>query len=216
MKVELIPVLEIPVPAETLKQVQRPRYNFQLNPDEWDEYQRQLLLAGGFAGYKRVIKGHNFVHVDQWTLPDLRRLVMNHLGNEQPLLVTESCALFGGCILFVDNVPVLVPQCCSTIADFASWKELIKPGFMSGPFCMEGHPCPQALKEGKRILIRCKDRDEEFWQPAQAEIPVELDVLAGAVGVAEFHVGKLASNIDLLSAEFGVLRASDYLVWRES
>lgn len=215
MNIELIPVLEIPITAKArLQAVQCPPADFQRNPIEWDGYQQQLLEAGGFADYQRVIQGCNFVQADQWSLPDLRLLVQNHLGGDKEIIpLAESCALFGGCILIVDGLPVLVPQCCSTIADFASWQGLLNPQFTSGPFCTEGYPCPEAVKTDTQILVTCEDPDERFDQPAQPRIVVEIDAFFNATARAKQMMEMLCDRIDLLSAELGVAKASDYVVW---
>ncbi|MBO2009801.1 hypothetical protein [Hymenobacter negativus] len=216
MNIELIPVLEIPITAKArLQAIQRPLASFQQNPFEWDEYQRQLLVVGGFSDYQCVIQGCNFVCVDQWSLPDLRLLVQNHLDSDgtAPIPLAESCALFGGCILIVDGVPVLVPQCCSTIADFSSWEDLLEPQFTAGPFCLEGHPGPEAVKNGVHLLITCEDPDEAFDQPAQSRVVVPIEDLANATERARQLMQAFADRIDLLSAELGVAKASDYIVW---
>jgi hypothetical protein len=218
MIIELIPVLEIPIMARRrLQEIQRPPATFQQNPIEWDEYQRQLLVTAGFSDYQRVIQGCSFVRADQWGLTDLRMLVQNHLaGDKEPIPIKESCALFGGCVLVVDDVPVLVPQCCSTIADFASWEEILTPQFTSGPFCLEGHPGPEAVKTDTRLVITCEDPDESFDQPAQPQIVVEIAALVYATEQARYIMDVLSDKIDLLSAELGVAKASDFLVWGKS
>ena len=215
MNIELIPVLEIPVMAQRrLPEIQRPPSTFQQHPIEWDEYQRQLLVTGGFSDYQRVIKGGNFVRADQWSLPDLRLLARNHLAGDKEIISIEaSCALFGGCILVVNNIPVLVPQCCSTIADFTSWQGLLSPQFISGYFCIEGHPCPEAVKTDTHILITCEDSDESFDQPARPKIVLEIAALVYATEQAKQIMDALSDRIDLLSAELGVAKAADYLVW---
>ena len=200
-----------------LQEILPPPVTFQQNPIAWDEYQRQLLITGGFSDYQRVIQGCNFVRANQWSLTDLRKLVQNHLaGDKQPIPLKESCALFGGCILVVDGVAVLVPQCCSTIADFTSWQGISSPQFISGFFCIEGHPCPEAMKTDTRLVITCEDPDESFDQPAQPKIVLEIAALASATEQAKQIMDVLSDRIDLLSAELGVAKASDYLVWAKS
>lgn len=218
MNIELIPVLEIPItPQARLRAIQQPPASFQQNPLEWDEYQQRLLAAGGFFDYQRVIQGCNFVRADQWSLPDLRVLLQNHLGGDKKVIpLTESCALFGGCILVVDEVPVLVPQCCGTIADFSGWQGLLNPYFTSGYFCIEGHPCPAAVKNGTQLLIICEDLDERFDPPAQPKIVLEMDALVSAIEKAEQIMKAFSDKIDLLSAELDVVSASDYIVWGKS
>ena len=215
MNIELIPVLEIPVITQKqLQEIRRPPATLQQNPIEWDEYHRQLLATGGFSDYQRVIPGRQFVRADQWSLPDLRLMVQNHLGGDKDLIpITESCALFGGCILILDDVPVLVPQCCSTIDDFTSWQDLLSPQFTSGYFCLGGHPSPEAVKTDTQLLITCEDPEERFDQPTQPKIVVEIAGLAIATERAKQILDALSDKIDLLSAELGVVKASDYLVW---
>lgn len=218
MKVELIPALEIPVPPESRKKAgSRPAKSFAQNPDAWDKFQQKQLAAAGFNDYSRIIRGKNFVYVDEWTLVDLKNLILTHLMPNDVLVVVEkSCAFFGGYILIIDDVPVMVPQCCSTLADITSWQDLLNPEFTSGPFCTEGHPCPTAVKEGNKLLITCEDEWESFDQPTQQSIIVEVDKLAVAVEQASWTIQKLCAKVDLLSAEFGVPMLSNYLIFAKS
>ena len=218
MKVELIPVLEVPVTPEACRLLPtHPPGNFRQHPAEWDDYQRQLLSAGFFADYPRVIPGYNFVPLDQWSLPDLRRLVKNHLlGADEMVAVADSCALFGGSLLLIDDVPVLGPQCCSTLAEICDWQQLVSPGFEAGFFCFEGHPSPRATRRKDMLIIECQDDYESFDPPAQPHFVVEVDRLAEAIATAETAVRQFAQKIDLLSGEFGVPQLSAYLVWAKS
>ncbi|WP_157886793.1 hypothetical protein [Hymenobacter sp. PAMC 26628] len=214
MKVELIPAIEISRTAVDWERVgQHPIGDFQRNPAEWDDYQRRVLEVAGLADYSRVIKGSPFLHLNQWSLPDLRKLIKAHLLIEdEPVPVNESCALFGGGVLFVDDVPVLVPQCCSTIADFYGWKQIVAPSFGSGYFCLEGHPVPRAERQGNLLTINCQDKDETFDQPAQKQIIVGVNELAAAIEKAELVILNFSDKIDALSTEFGVQKLSDYLI----
>lgn len=214
MKLELIPVLEIRVPVGALEKVgPRPASTFEENPLEWDEYQTRLLQAGGFADYPRIIKGSSFIHLDGWKLDDLRRLIQIHLMyEEEPVPPAESCGLFGGCVLFLDDAPVLVPQCCGEITDFYSWKNLSDPEFKAGYFCSEGHPMPHAKRRANQLVITCKDDWEEFQGPTKPEIIVDVNVLADAIEKAELRIQAFSNKIDELSVEFGVAKLSEYLV----
>lgn len=214
MKVDLIPTLQVSVGAIKLEQIiQRPTSNFLQNPVGWDIYEKNVLRAAGFDDYKRVITGSSFLAIDAWSLEDLRKLIHAHLQPEDEVIsVTESCALFGGGVLFLNNEPVLVPQCCSTIADIYSWKSILDPHFQSGYFCLEGHPCPKAVKENNALRIFCKDEDEAFDQPALGETSVEIIALATAFSAAEKAIDKLSKKVDVLSLEFGVQKLSDYLI----
>lgn len=218
MKVALIPVLEIPVtPDARRRHPTPPAGNFQQNPAEWDDYQRQLLSAGGFADYPRVIPGYNFVLLDQWSLPDLRRLIQNHLlVDDERVNVADSCALFGGGLLLLDGEPVLGPQCCSTLAEVGGWQQLVSPGFQSGFFYSEGHPAPRATRRKDTLLIECQDQYQDFDPPAQPRITVEVARLAEAIAVAEAIVREFAQKIDQFSTEFGVPQLSAHLVWAAS
>ncbi len=211
MVVELVLALQIPAIAKDV--IHYPNGNAQQNPFGLDEYNSLSLKAQGFADYKRVIRGKDFVYADPWSQADLKRLVESHLmiGGE-PTSIVDSCALFGGCVLIVDEIPLLVPQCCSTIVDFYSWKNLLSPEFLSGAFCIEGHPCPIAVKENNIITIECYDEDERFDMPAQQRITLELNVLATAIKKTEREVQNLSNKIDALSIDFGVAKLSDYLV----
>jgi len=178
-----------------------------------DIYQTQVLKAANIADYKRVIAGSDFLSIEDWTLADLRTLISAHLrplGEQLP--VTESCTLFGGGVLRIDGVAVLIPQCCSSIDDLFSWKQLLAPTFSTGYFCIEGHPAPKATKRGTELIIVCEDEEESFDQPAQAIIIVSVAKLAAAVAIAENGIQKLCDKIDRLSSEFGVAKLSKYMI----
>lgn len=214
MKLELIPALEISPPAIDWQLVgPHPIGHFWQNPLDWDNYQAHVLQVAGLADYKRVIKGSHFLSLDNWSLSDLRSIIRWHLGPEDnDIPAAESCALFGGGVLFVDDNPVLVPQCCSTLADLHSWSTLLEPQFQSGHFCLEGHPCPKATRQGHTVHIACHDKYEDFNQPAKAEFSLEIAALATAVSAAEEALAIFCEKVDRLSAEFGVQRLSDHLV----
>lgn len=215
MKVELIPTLEISAPSTDWQLVgPHPIGYFWQNPFEWDNYQSRVLRVAGLADYKRVIKGSHFLSLENWSLSDLRSIIRWHLGPEDnDIPAAESCALFGGGVLFVDDNPTLVPQCCSTLADLHSWSTLSEPQFQSGYFCPEGHPCPKATRQGHILRIVCYDEYEDFNQPAKAEFSLEITALANAVSAAEEALAIFCGKVDMLSVEFGVQRLSDHLVW---
>lgn len=126
--------------------------------------------------------------------------------------VVESCALFGGAILFIDDLPVLFPQCCSTIATVYDWKPLMAPQFQEGYFCLEGHPAPKAVRQGDYLNIICEDEGEDFYPPTPPLMRVKIADLAVAVERAESQMQKLCEQVDMLSAEFGAESISRYLV----
>ncbi|MET4107003.1 hypothetical protein [Hymenobacter sp. UYP22] len=183
------------------------------NPLQWEQYQARILQIDGFNNYRRVLPGSRFLAVDDWTLSDLQKLIDAHLHpGDEVVAAADSCALFGGGILFLNGTPVLVPQCCGTLADIYSWQGLVEPQFQSSYFCMEGHPCPKATKQGSRLRITCHDEDGQFDQPALTEFSVDIQALAAAISSAERTLTVLCEKVDSLSSIFGVQKLSDHLI----
>lgn len=214
MKVELVPVVEISPSVVGWQRIgPRPESNFMQNPLQWEQYEARILQIAGFNNYRRVLPGSRFIAVDDWTLQDLKKLIEAHLRpGDEVVAAADSCALFGGSILFLNGTPVLVPQCCGTLADLYSWQELVQPQFQSGYFCMEGHPCPKAARKGSMLRITCHDEDEQFDQPTLPEFSVEIQALAAAISTAEKTLTILCEKVDSLSSSFGVQRLSDHLI----
>ncbi|RSK48488.1 hypothetical protein [Hymenobacter rigui] len=183
------------------------------NPLQWEQYEARILQIAGFNNYRRVLLGSSFIAVDDWTLSDLQKLIDAHLHpGDEVVEAADSCALFGGGILFLDGTPVLVPQCCGTLADLYSWQVLVKPQFQSGYFCMEGHPCPKATRQGPVLHITCHDEDEGFDPPTLPEFSVGIDALASAISTAERTLTGLCEKVDRLSSHFGVQKLSTHLI----
>ncbi|MDU0370446.1 hypothetical protein ACFPAF_08600 [Hymenobacter endophyticus] len=214
MKVELVPVVDISsLVIDWQLAGPRPASNFIHNPLQWEQYQARILQIAGFNDYKRVLPGSHFLTVGDWTLPDLQKLIQAHLHPaDEVVAAADSCALFGGGILFLDDTPVVIPQCCGTLADLYRWQALVEPQFQSGYFCMEGHPCPKATRQGSMLRITCHDEDEMFDQPTLLQFSVEIQALAAAISAAERTLTTLCEKVDRLSSSFGVQKLSDHLI----
>ncbi|SDX76424.1 hypothetical protein [Hymenobacter psychrophilus] len=215
MSITLLPVLEVAAPAIDWDQVgPSPFATFWQNPSAWEEFQAKILRLSGFADHRQAVKGSKYLRIDDWQPEGLRRLINAHLGatGDDRMPVEESCALFGGGVLFIDNVPVLFPQCCSTIATVYDWKPLLVPQFQEGYFCLEGHPAPKAIREEEYLTIICEDEGEDFYPPTPPVIRVKVADLAVAVEQAEWQMQRLCEQVNALSAEFGAESISRYLI----
>ncbi len=219
MKVGLVPVLDIPKPADAWDRVgptpPLPRWE---HLSEWDSYLAKALLEGGYAAYKTVSEGIPFYRATDISVPDLRTIIDLHL---EPLrksdgTITDSCPLFGGLALVLDDKLALVPQCCGTLDDATSWQSVVAPGFEQGFICPEGHPQPKVVRRGKGLEVRCEDEWEEFNLPAPSSVTVPLEALRDAVERAIRELTTFAATVDTLSAEYEVERLSRHLVWGET
>ena len=211
----MLPVFELPASIIDWDQIgARPSGAFWQNPSDWEEFEAKILRLSGFTQHLPAVKSSRYLRADSLAVDDLRRLIDAHLEvtENKRVPVAESCALFGGAILIIDDLPVLFPQCCSTISTVYDWKVLLAPQFQEGYFCLEGHPAPKAIREQDYLNIICEDEGEEFYPPTTPIIRVKVADLAMAVEQAELQMQRLCERVDSLSAEYGAKSISCYLI----
>ncbi len=216
MKVELIPVLELPMPEGIWEELetspQRPHWK---HAEAWNSFLAKTLKLAGYGPYNPVSEGVSLYRATDISQADLRIAIDLHIIplKEENQTINDSCALFGGLALFVGGQLKLIPQCCSTIADIMSWQGIVRPDFKQGHFCPEGHPMPEAIKVEENIEIRCHDEGEEFDFPAPSSIVLPTYVLQHAVQQAVQEVSIFAKTIDSLYSVYNVENLSQILVW---
>jgi hypothetical protein len=202
--VELLPAIAIPCSVGLEPAAAVPFRPWWTRPSEQELENRKHLAASGFADYNAIEVGCALYDPTQISIDDWRRIVHAHLdvSGQGPLQLSDSCALFGGCILRIDGVAKLFPQCCGTLADSLSWSQVLSSGFQTGAICSEGHPSPLAHCQGDAIVVSCTDI-EEFQPPTEPEIRVAVDALAAALEHMTSALTRAASTLDVLGPEFG-------------
>lgn len=156
-----------------------------------------------------------FVPLSDVPTPALPALIEAHL---QPLAsanrpIEETCPFFGGLVLAVDEEYVLYPQCCGDLSDVEGWMRTLAPDFHSGPLAKEGHPCPEAVRTGDRIELRCSDEDEPFDPPVQSPLAVSVPELRRALDEAMQELVAFRSRIRLCEPFAGTPVLADLLVF---
>jgi hypothetical protein len=221
MKIELIPVIEIGI-IDITSQIEKPRpkTKYWENPKEWENYFREELIRNEYENYQRIEKGHPYYRVRQFrSQKDLIKIIEFHLnvGNEKEkkkLNLEESCALFGGYALRVNEKVVFTPQCCGTLADFQSWKSITENSFKEGYIACEGHPCPKAKRIENRIQFTFEDEWEDFIPPA-TNLMVEREKLIDAISLCEIELDNFSKILNTLNDYFKVKNIAKILIYEE-
>lgn len=214
MEIELVPVIEVPrVHAATSPPSSS-------SSDEKEAHFKAILEQDGFPGYRPFLPGHGLYRLDQFRASaGLLRIVQIHVGRYDPdhgLPIAESCALFGGYILKVDDEVVCVPQCCGSLADFASWQCVVDPSFSEGYICNEGHPAPRLARRGDFLELSCEDDQfDTFWQPA-ISCTIPRDRLSSAITACEVELSGFEKELDQLGNELGAAGVGQILIHERS
>jgi hypothetical protein len=187
MKVELIPVLEIGIKELENK-------------------------------YQQLIDGYYIYRLNQFnSLQDLLKIVRSHLNMDQtdvdPVPLRESWALYGGYVLRLDGEVVFVPQCCSTLADFESWKSIVDDDFKRGYICPEGHPNPKITRRKDVLTLDCiNDCFDTFLEPSVYNKKIDRLQMKKAIQSCENELNEFANRLNLLDKEFGEVEIAKVLI----
>ena len=208
MLITLQPVVELPTAdAASHLLLSYPNGSDLDLPDEWFAHNQRIRKLSGFSNLAEYPKGSSFIPVQDLSDSDILRLIELHCAD---LAITESCAFFGGYVLAVDRNVTLIPQCCGTLADIASYKALAQHPEQATYLCPEGHPCPSVVATTKSIKIICENKFESFRAPAKTiELPYNL--LSSAIEDCVQAVEQFAQRIDQLT--HGELPASQSLIY---
>src|SRR4051812_3167554 len=100
MKVELIPIIELPT-RNWDKAGVTPKHPYSLHANEWDTHWDNLQRVSGYRQlYKRINPGICFYRVNQFTdTDDLTLIIDRHLHpgtDNEEVPIIKSTALFGG------------------------------------------------------------------------------------------------------------------------
>jgi hypothetical protein len=217
MTVELIPVIEISFPKSVLdKAGNTPPIPYLHHLDEWEVYRKTLLELFGLSQYQPFKPGHSFYPVLQFTnIDDLKKILDQHLLplKEHGQAITETCALFGGTVLIINDEVKLLPQCCGTLSDFLDWKRVLEDDFKSDYIFMGGHPSPKAIKKNKELVLECIDEEEDFYPLTESVISIDILPLMEAVQKAEKELLIFSKTVDRLSKEYAVDNLSKLFLW---
>lgn len=211
MNIELIPVIEIEFNHQEVKAPDEyPYWDF---PGVWNRYRETRLIQEGFTTpMTPYLPGGPFYRLTAISDENLARLVIDHAGE----MKEQSCSLFGGYVLRVDEQDKLFPQCCGVLADIQFW-ENISNGKSS---YYEGHPVPLVSFKGEYVLFDLSTN--EFYESFQPTPPTSLfqvhrhDLLKAVEKTVE-ELKFFAKRLDQINTTLGLnIRNIDkVLIWEE-
>ncbi|MFZ5635906.1 MAG: hypothetical protein ACOY82_04900 [Pseudomonadota bacterium] len=211
-KIELIPVVELPRADGALNAVgPLPGGSWHTHPRDWERYHSGIATASGYGRLDAFPPGSGLYPIAQFSMSDLNRLVELHLSDVQ---IEDSCALFGGYVLVESGRPIMVPQCCGTLADTVTWEAIARPEKFEEHFCLEGHPSPVAISDGNVVEIRCFDEYEPFEEPAPKSYRMNRELLCMALNDARSTLAQVSRRLDALNSRKAGVGLSRVLIPR--
>lgn len=137
--------------------------------------------------------------------------IEDHLEN---VPLNESIALFGGVTIVSESVPILAPQCCSTLSEIEWWVQIFEARNDASMAVRErsGHPSPSVNFSDNHVEIRCEDEWESFTPPARERFVMKtLDMEHALRRLCEDRV-RFCTRIDGIAHRLGLGKASAVLV----
>ncbi|MTI25727.1 hypothetical protein E1163_12295 [Fulvivirga kasyanovii] len=107
------------------------------------------------------ILGYFFIEVSKISDRNLEIILKGQLENEK---VEDICPLDGGLVIFVDDVPVVQPQCCSSLSDYQNWIDVINETSSEWKEVWIGHPM---------IYLRILNNKLQFSELTEDSVPKE-------------------------------------------
>ena len=201
MKIELIPIIELPT------------FKYPGSESISDAKEKNKLLIERNYSKAQNLKPLNELQYKLTEIDDIdfKKAIQLHTSD---LPIEESCSLFGGYALKIDNEIVLHPQCCGLLSDINDWKKILDNKFE--PFYLtECHPSPKFKLNGNYVVIECYDENEEFIPKTKREITVEYKLLRKAVENLLNKLKDISKRLDSYKNEFNNAELSEILIWRE-
>lgn len=207
--IELIPVIDLPIIKDADSE-NYPSDSPLTNTAEWDKYQENEI----HKNYKNIgppispgVYQYRLFDID---IEDLIKVIMLHTSD---LKIEDSCSLFGGYALAVNNHIILYPQCCGLLEEINDWTKILDENFE--PFyLMECHPSPRFIRLADKIQIDCTEENNEPFVPTtNSEIMVSYDALKSAIEKLLNDLHDFSQKLDKLSDRFGTNKISNILIW---
>ncbi len=201
MKVELIPLIELPT------------FKFpDLNEITDVDKKNRLLIERNYLDVKNLkpFNEHQY-KLSEISISDLKKAIDLHISD---IPISESCAFFGGYGLKVNNEFVLFPQCCGLLSEINDWKKILNVNFE--PFYLtECHPSPKFKKVDNDVVIECDSTDEDFYPKTKNSIRINYNSLTSAIEDVCLELKEISKKIDEFNSEYKVESVSKNLIWEE-
>jgi hypothetical protein len=165
----------------------------------------------GHGALSAFPSGSTMYRVDDLTDQAILVAIEDHL---ESVALDESIALFGGVTIVSSGMPILVPQCCSTLSEIDWWLQVFEA--KNDPSVhvrhQNSHPWPTVTFLEDQVEIRCEDEWEPFTQPAPERFVMNtLDMESALLRLREDR-SRFCERIDAIARRFGMNKASDILV----
>lgn len=210
--IELIPVLELPTFKDSDSE-NSPSGSSLTNTAEWDKYQEKEIRKNYNNIGSPISPGVYQYRLFDIDTEDLLKVIKLHISD---LKIDDSCSLFGGYALSINNQIALYPQCCGLLEEINYWVKILDKDFE--PFyLMECHPSPRFSRVDDKVHIDCSEENNEpFFPSTNSEIIVSYDSLKAALEKLLRDLSDFSLKIDKLSDRFDSEKISNILIWGEN
>jgi len=179
------------------------------NTRKWDLY-HQSELSKNYKNIPRPISSGVYQYrLFDIEIKDLERAIKLHIAD---LDISESCSLFGGYAISVDDNIELYPQCCGLLEEIKQWKKILDEDFKDF-YLLECHPAPLVTKNGNKIIIYCKDDDESFIPPTKEIIVLDYQKTKSAFLELIDELEEFSVKVNTLSDNFETKNIAEILIW---
>ncbi|UII32285.1 hypothetical protein LVD17_00340 [Fulvivirga ulvae] len=159
--IKIKPVIELCPSEYAKKEYDYPNGTAKEFADGWNKYWLKSLSDSGIDAVMPCILGYFFIEVSKISDRNLEIILKGQLENEK---VEGICPLDGGLVIFVDDVPVVQPQCCSSLSDYQNWIDVINETSSEWKEVWIGHPM---------IYLRILNNKLQFSELTEDSVPKE-------------------------------------------
>jgi hypothetical protein len=208
-RIEFIPLIERATKKDADSE-KTPHGNSHTNSIEWNQYQKRELDKNYSNILEPISPGIYQYKLFDIDLEDLQRAINLHIGDTD---INDSCSLFGGYAVCVNETIELHPQCCGLLEEIQDWKNILNDDFKDF-YLKECHPSPLITRRDDQIIILCKDENETFV-PSTTKEKIIIDYQETKSAFLELlkKLTDFSTKLDSLSHNYGTKNISDILIW---
>lgn len=209
-KIEFIPLVELPTVKDKNGETHPPGTS-SANTQDRDLYERKLLAKTYKNIPAPISNGVYQYRLFDIPLKDLEAAINLHISDTD---IRNSCSLFGGYAISVDDNIELYPQCCGLLEEIQQWKKILNENFEAF-YLVECHPSPLISKRGNKIVIQCIEDESGPFIPLTTKKIFELNYLKTKLALIDVieKLDEFSIKLNCLSERFGVSSIADVLIW---
>ncbi|WNJ18255.1 hypothetical protein [Pontibacter sp. G13] len=182
------PVLELSPSEYSKTEHEYPNGSSIEYPNEWNQYWLKNLSESGIDDIVPCIKGQFFAELSRISDSTLEIILNTQLEETDLNSEDEICALEGGLTVFFDDIPLIYPQCCSSLSDYKNWLETLEDKPTTWKQIWIGHPM---------IYVKISNNKLEFSELTEANSP--KDKAEFEVDLKEFS-NQIINTIDQIKS----------------